>query len=77
MSDKILECPKCKCRNIIVHETIEAISEHRIIDGIWDHSYDANEYGNAINTICLCSNCQHRWISRRGINFDNYYIEEK
>ena len=77
MSFKPLTCPKCKGTKIYVYEVIEAISQHFIEDGVWKHIYDNNEYGDGLYTECRCDNCDHRWRSRRGINFNNYYLSEE
>ena len=75
LEDKILKCPKCKGTDIVVYEVIEAISEHHIVNGVWLHKDDNNEYGNAIAVECRCEKCGHDFKSRRGINFDNYYLD--
>ena len=73
---KVLKCPKCGCTNIQVEEVVKAVSQHRVIDGVWEHRYDNNEIGDGIGVYCMCDKCQHEWVSRRGINFDNYYLSE-
>lgn len=76
MAEKPLRCPKCRKKDIQVVETTEAISQHRIINGVWVHSLDNNEYGDIVKVECQCMECGHRWISPRGINLDNYYLDE-
>ena len=76
-SEKVLCCPRCKGTDILVFEVIEAISEHRIVNGVWLHEHDNNEYGNGLGIECLCQKCGHRFKSRRGEIFDNYYLEER
>ncbi len=74
LSAKVLKCPKCGCTSVFVYEIIEAVSQHKVVNGIWLHNYDNNEYGNGIKTECRCEGCGHKWQSKRGINFDNYYL---
>jgi len=76
LSEKVLRCPQCRSTDIRVFETIEAISEHHVVDGVWLHKDDNNEYGDVISVDCKCESCGHRFKSKRGINFDNYYIDE-
>ena len=73
----ILKCPRCHGTSVWVNEIIEAISQHKIVDGIWRHEYDMNEYGDGIRNECVCDGCGHRWRSRKGYNFDDYYIGQE
>ena len=77
LASKVLTCPKCGQTKIYVYEVIEAISQHFVDNGVWNHKYDNNEYGNGLYIECRCDNCDHRWRSRRGINFNNYYLSEE
>jgi len=76
MAEKPLKCPKCRKKDILVVETTEAISQHRIINGVWNHFYDNNEYGDIVKVECQCLECGHQWVSPRGINILNYYLDE-
>lgn len=66
------KCPKCGSRTFWIHETIEAISEHKIVDGHWDHDYDANEYGNGLCIEFKCDKCGHEWRGRKGPTIEGY-----
>ena len=56
-----VKCPKCGCRKIWVTEVIEAYSDHLIDNGVWNHEYDNNEYGESIRVDCKCDECGHKW----------------
>ena len=56
-----VKCPKCGCRVIRVDEHIDARSEHLIVNGVWDHEHDNNEYGDYTFTIYKCMDCGHVW----------------
>ena len=56
-----IKCPKCGCRKIWVSEVIEAYSDHLVENGVWNHDYDNNEYGNGIRVDCRCDECDHHW----------------
>lgn len=76
LASKVLTCPKCGNTKIYVYEVIEAVSQHLVDNGVWKHIYDNNEYGDGLYTECRCDNCDHRWRSKRGIDFTNYYLTE-
>lgn len=76
MASKVLTCPKCKGTKIFVYEVIEAISQHCVDNGVWKHIYDNNEYGDGLYIECRCDYCDHRWRSKRGLDFSNYYLTE-
>ena len=69
-----IKCPKCGCRRIWLTEVIEAGSQHFINDGVWDKSYDNNEYGNGIRVDLTCDECGHHWTGRKGVTIDCYRI---
>lgn len=69
-----VKCPKCGSHRVWLVEVIEAASEHLIIDGVWDQSYDNNEYGNAIRVDLRCDECGHAWTGRKGVTLDSYRI---
>ena len=77
LTSKVLTCPKCGQTKIYVYEVIKAVSQHFVDNGVWKHKYDNNEYGDGLYIDCRCDNCDHRWRSRRGINFNNYYLSEE
>ncbi len=56
-----IKCPKCKCRDILVEEHIDAFSEYHIVNGEWIHDYDNDEYGDYTFTVYKCSSCHHVW----------------
>ena len=70
-----VKCPKCGCRKIWLTEVIEASSEHFIDNGVWDHSYDNNEYGNGLRVELRCDKCDHHWTGRKGVTMDAYRID--
>lgn len=72
----LTKCPKCKGINLQITEVIEAYSEHLVMGGVWIHSHDNNEYGNAIRTECKCLSCGHIWVGHKGTNIDNYITRE-
>ena len=76
LTEKTLSCPKCKGKEISVIEVIEAESSHVIRNGVWIHSEDNNEYGDILRIECTCLKCGHKFKSRRGVDFGNYYREE-
>ena len=76
MSQKPLQCPKCRQKDINVIETTEALSTHRIVNGVWNHFWDNNEYGDIVNVECRCNNCGHQWHSQRGNNLYLYFLDE-
>lgn len=76
LSNKTLSCPKCKGKEIRVIEVIEAESSHIVRNGVWIHSEDNNEYGDILRVECTCLICGHKFISRRGVDFGNYYKME-
>ena len=76
MSNKVLKCPKCGCKTILVEGTIEATSQHIVENGVWLHKDDNNEYGDGIRIDCICKDCGHCWHGRRGLDFSNYYLSE-
>ncbi len=67
-----VKCPKCGGRKIWLIEVIEAASEHFIDNGVWDHSYDNNEYGNGLRVELRCDVCGHHWTGRKGVTMDAY-----
>lgn len=71
-----VKCPKCGCRRIWVTEVIEAYSEHLVDNGVWDHDYDNNEYGNGIRVDCRCDECGHRW-SKPGADIEWFTDDSK
>lgn len=77
LASKVLACPKCGQTKIYVYEVIESISAHYVDNGVWKHEYDNNEYSNGLYTECRCDNCDHRWRSKRGIDFYRYYLSEE
>lgn len=67
-------CPKCKGRNIFITEVTEALSEHFVKNGVWDHSYDNNDYGIITESRCYCDDCGHKW--RRKLTTIDSYLKE-
>lgn len=72
----LTKCPKCKCADLYVTEVIEAHSEHLVMGGVWIHSYDNNEYGDAIRTECKCTRCGYVWVGHKGTSIENYITRE-
>ena len=70
-------CPKCGCKDLDIIETLDAICEHRVKNGVWIHAYDNNEYGNVTRIECVCRECGHIWTGRKGQNFENYIEDEE
>lgn len=73
----LTKCPKCKGTNLLITEVIEAYSEHLVMDGVWIHSHDNNEYGHGIRVDCKCLSCGHLWVGHKGTNIDNYITGEE
>ena len=59
-----VQCPKCKGRNIWLSEITEGGSQHFIKNGVWDHSYDDNEYGMIVRSEMTCNDCGHKWTKQ-------------
>ena len=69
-----VKCPKCGCRKIWVTEHTDALAEHLIDNGEWDHFYDNNDYGIILYTDFCCDSCNHKWRKKLG-TIDDYLKE--
>ena len=70
-----IKCPKCGCKTIWAYEHIIAESQHKIVDGIWLHEYDNNEYGAGLDITFRCDKCKHLWKGRKGVTIDSYLAD--
>lgn len=71
-----VRCPKCGSKTLYAYEHIIAESQHKIVDGIWRHEHDNNEYGDGIDITFRCDRCQHFWKGRKGVTIESYLIDD-
>ena len=66
-----LACPKCKSRDLILHEEWTAYIDWTTTDGILDKFYDTDENpegycrtGEPVKVRAICQKCSYEWVAR-------------
>lgn len=56
-------CPKCGCRDLLLHEMCEATTTVSVYGGVLQENF-VNEYGPLLQLTGECSSCGHVWRIR-------------
>lgn len=70
-----VRCPKCRSRNLHLHETSEATLTFIVTDGRLDRDEGWQEPGNITGVYAECSSCQHGWTVRGAAQIDSVVTE--
>jgi hypothetical protein len=68
-------CPRCKSRDIILTETMEALTSWEVVGGKLNREDGIHEFGSYVGLRGDCKNCSHGWRIRGAIQITDVVTE--